>query len=501
MPLSSIESPRAGRMPTPMTIEFNSGTCGSGKTRYICKLAASTPGRYVIAIDRREIAQARIDTIKQFALEAGTEPMIECIFGKDDNGVGVANVRRNIRFAGAGYSMHEHVIVIVTHEGLKTSDLTTYKDGWTLLIDEMLTIWTHGSLVSPAARLFLDQHYRLDESLDFRGYSTIRARSTSNVSTVDLHCDDLLCDLAVMDRRIRGGHVVANIIDWDATASRKQWSWWSVWSVLELAMFERVILAANAIETSVTYKMLKALYGEDELILKPFAIEPHHEVYRHRHLTISYFAANHTAGTTFFNTELGKRGLGSVIDWLSANISPSSDKAYWSGNRSLIARVDIPNVTKISPRAAGRNDLAAYTTCAMLYTSKPSPDETTALKMCEVSRDNVVRTRETEDIFQMLMRSSLRDPSNEAAVILYVYDKTQAQEQARLIAESGLAITVALEHINVGLDVEGKPKAGRPSHELTDDEQIEKILKIKAQDKARAQRRKALLSATKRVSV
>jgi hypothetical protein len=498
MPVSSvIESPQAGRMPKPMTIEFNSGTCGSGKTYYICKLAASTPGRYVIAVDRREVVASRIATIEAFASQYGTSPLIKTLYSSHiETNTGASNVRRNVREAGADYGNLDHVIVFVTHEGLKSSDMSTYSQDWTLLIDEMLTIWTHGSLRSPALRVFLDSHYRLKKSLDFTGYATVVARSTSTVTSGDLFSDDILCDLAVFDRRVREGQVVANITDWDATSSRKAWSWWSVWSILELSAFSRIILVANAVEHSVTFKMMKTLYNADELILKPFAIDTQQADYEHRELTIRYFAAGHTAGTTFFQSDRGKRGLTSLLDWLSTNFGKKGD-AYWSGNTALINANNIPNVTKLNPRAAGRNDLAAYTECAMIYTSKPSPDETTALRMCDVSRDDVVRTRETEDIFQMLMRSSLRDPSNNSAVTMYVYDQTQAMEQARLISESGLAISVTLEHVEVGLDMEGKPSAGRPVIELSDDEQTSKIAKIREQNRMRKSRERA---AAKRIS-
>ena len=469
----------------PISIEFNSGHCGSGKTRYLCQMMAKTEGRYVLAIDRRELAAARDATIREFAGEHGTDPVIVHLYSqsKEREG-GTINVRRKIREAAFDYAVLDHVIVIVTHEGLKTSDLSGY-GGWTLLIDEMLTIWTFGTLRTPAAFRYLREAYRLE---DFAaGWSKVTAIAASGITTADLHDDELLSDLAVFDRRVRGQGVVTSLKDWESAAGGDPWSWYSVWSPEELRAFDRVILVANSVESSITYRLLTDLL-KSMVRFVPFEIAGSPEPYLPRTMTIRYFAHGHSAGSYFFKSAEGRKSLERVRGWLSENLDGNA--SYWSSNIDLFKGAAPPG-KPVRPRAAGRNDLSGLTTCSMIYSAKPSRGEADALNLLGITSADIIRTRETEDIHQMAWRGSLRDPSNPAPFTLYVYDRVQAETEARLIAESGLPIDVEIEHIDIGLDQIERKKPGRPPVERSDADKAEKVGRARLLAKERQAKRRA----------
>src|SRR5215207_2691748 len=104
---------------------------------------ASTPGQYLFAVDRREVIDIRIRRIEVKASAEGTYPVIQAIFSKSEGKFegGTENVRQALREQPTKDHNAPHVIIICTHEGLLSSDLSTYQ-GWTLFIDENPNLWT-----------------------------------------------------------------------------------------------------------------------------------------------------------------------------------------------------------------------------------------------------------------------------------------------------------------------------------------------------------------------
>jgi hypothetical protein len=108
---------------------------------------ASTPGQYLLAVDRREVIETRIKRIEEKAAAEGTYPLIQPIFSKSEGRFegGTENVRQALREQPTKDDNAPHVVVICTHEGLLSSDLSTY-EGWTLIIDESPNIWMFDEL-------------------------------------------------------------------------------------------------------------------------------------------------------------------------------------------------------------------------------------------------------------------------------------------------------------------------------------------------------------------
>jgi superfamily II DNA or RNA helicase len=95
-----------------MNLKIYSGAPGSGKTLSVINDVADTPGRYVIAVPRKELAE-RLDAKTRSA----TVKTIHS--GQTDHREGVG---RRIEEAVRDHAASAHCVLLITHEGLLGSD-------------------------------------------------------------------------------------------------------------------------------------------------------------------------------------------------------------------------------------------------------------------------------------------------------------------------------------------------------------------------------------------
>ncbi len=126
-----------------MNLKIYSGAPGSGKTLSVLDDVADTPGRYVIAVPRKELAEEfasylrdRLETITRSAtvktIHSGQIGFRE--------GVG-----RRIEEAVRDHADNAHCVLLITHEGFLGADPMIF-EGWHLRIDEV----PDGAVVSDA---------------------------------------------------------------------------------------------------------------------------------------------------------------------------------------------------------------------------------------------------------------------------------------------------------------------------------------------------------------
>ena len=372
-------------------------------------------------------------------------------------------MRRVVREAGCEWDAHEHVVVLVTHEALKSSDLSTYRHGWHCIIDEVPTVWTHAEVVSSALHVYLKAAYTL-EPLAGTDWSRLRVKADSPLLT-DIYADSALTEWAELHRQIRDRGAIAKIKSWEEAASRSTWSLVSVWNPAPLSTFSSVILLGNAFEHTVTYKLFERTFGS-VIKLQPFTVPTKREARRHpRKLLIRYFAESHRAGASFWDTANGHECLRRIHAWVNAHTE--ADQHYWSSNNARF-RNDLTMVgQRVSPRIAGENGLRHLTCATFIYSAKPSRNEQVAFEHFGISYEEVVRSRELEDLIQMMWRSSLRDPEDIRPVEFRVYDRQQAEFLLEFMTKAAPHISVTLEQIDLGIDAFQPRKTGRPKKVLT----------------------------------
>ena len=392
-----------------ITIHYSAARCGAGKTRWACERIAKTPGCYLLAVDRRDVFARRVETIEEFAAEHGTHPKVVQFYSKSEKWEGgISDVRRSVREAGCEYASFPHVVVVITHEALKSSDLSTYT-GWTLIIDEVPTVWTHEEICTPVLWKYLRQVYNLIPVGD-SGWSEVQAKA-DGASVADHHLDTYLAPMAVFHKRVKDQGVFAQLTDWQDAAGRKPWSWFSIWNLEELSAFEKVYLLANAFEQTVTYKLL-ASTSNTSVRFEPFDI-PGATPWLPRAISIKYFASGHTAGTAFWTESVsGQECLRRISWWVNAH--SDADNHYWSCNLGLYPDHALVG-KKVSPRIAGSNDYKDLTCGTFIYTAKPSQAEERVFDWFGISREEVIRSREFEDLVQMFWRCSVREAGDQQA--------------------------------------------------------------------------------------
>jgi hypothetical protein len=99
-----------------------------------------------------------------------------------------------------------------------------------------------------------------------------------------------------------------------------------------------------------------------------------------------------------------------------------------------------------------------------IYAAKPSAQERRFLGHLGIDPDVIVRSRETYDLKQFIMRTSLRVPESTAPVELRVLDKWQAQALGRYLRESyGLEPELVFDDIGLAFaaKMRGRPATGR----------------------------------------
>src|SRR5947209_5510097 len=94
------------------------GLPGCGKTQKVIQDIVAAPGRYLFATSRIGLLDERSRDIEAAAAVAGVELRIQVIHS---NLPDRRTVARRIEDAPADFADHEHVVLLVTHEGLMSA--------------------------------------------------------------------------------------------------------------------------------------------------------------------------------------------------------------------------------------------------------------------------------------------------------------------------------------------------------------------------------------------
>ena len=464
-----------------MKIYYRDDPCGVGKTRAELIRMVSEPGRYILALDRRSAIADRCRELLAHAAEAGTAPVVQVLCSPGDGGhliglpatVQVASTaRHNSVLADIAalpeVTTAEHLIVLVTHEGLRQSDLSNY-GGWQLVIDEAPSAWEHASEVSPALYSHLQASYTL-EPIEQTGWSMVRARDEA-LTLGDIRRDHTMHPWANFHRRVisRRG-VAASVRDWSEVCSGRSWSWWSIWSPVELAAFDRVVVCAHAFPASLTGRLWAANWPGIAWERVP---TPSVRAWAPRRVTICY-AALHEAGTYFWSTPLGRSCLERWAGWIAGMYPEVGGLPHlYAANIANFGLLEEAGIggDRQTIQVAGSNAWAHVHDVSVAYAGKASPQEATILGQLGVSSAQVTQAREGDSLVQFVSRSSVRDFASTADVRINLYDAFQARVVADYL-ERHHPFDVMVEHVEIGISEVEKPKRGRPPVVMSEVERV-----------------------------
>ncbi len=187
-------------------------------------------------------------------------------------------------------------------------------------------------------------------------------------------------------------------------------------------------------------------------------------------MRIRYYTHGHRASTEWWfptdpekrkdpeKAREGKRCLAAVCHHLEG----VQDLGYWSGNEAVASYFEqrVPG-QQVRPKVAGSNRYRALNSCAFLYSSKARPEDAILLDVFGLTREEVERAREREDVWQFVMRGAIRMPDFEGLYTIHLYDLWQAEALAAMLREEGIADDVVLEPvIEAGILDVARPKPG-----------------------------------------
>jgi hypothetical protein len=471
------------------------GPPGCGKTNELLFEMTTVPGRYVFALPTTELISEKLLDLHREAAKSGTEPVIRAIHSRAA-GRRSASVSREIVDAIEEYSPLHHVILVITHEALMQTDFTCAEGKrWNARIDEVPSTTVAGEFSIPSSSRFFEASYGLSP---VEGTEWHRVSLTGDAPTMaDMMADDLVSGLAAFHKRAKSPQgLFVDVADWrDARDRDRAVRWWSAWTPAELAPFASSVIAASGFFHSLTHLATRKWFGDEvEFVRREVEAADRRGKPQVR---IRYFTQGHRASTEWWfpsdpkKPRDGKRCLAAVCRHLEG----VPHLGYWSGNAAVVSYFEerLPG-EQVRPKVAGSNKYRGLTSCAFIYSSKARPEDAILLDVFGLTREEVERAREQEDIWQFVMRGAIRMAEFDGTYTVYLYDLWQAEALARMLCEDGISEDVTLEPVESAsiLDVE-RPKPGpRPGAKAaaSDKSFEEREVERRAADRDRKQRQR-----------
>lgn len=425
-----------------LIINYSNSRPGSGKTFDTLKRIATSPGKYLYAVDRIDVFNERRMLIQR--LSTSNDLRIVELNSEISN-----NVRQDVFDTPSAYANDSHVVAICTHEALMSSDLSHYR-GWKLCIDEIPNAWIHHEVSTKVSKGVLARYFTIRKSRDKGGAYRISVKQNMDIQA--LAEDSFLNEIMPLYKAAKNGKAYCAIASFDEA---DKWDWWSFWNFKELEVFETVSIVGNAFEESLTFKLMQS----QGVQLRKFTI-PEFTSYKPHNLIIRYFDENNRATSYFFKSPIGKDALKAVGRYLQKqNID------IWSCNHKKLG-VDYTKLIgvkngKLFPSVAGSNAYAAYTSAAFIFSAKPGKTEMGRLQAMGIEFEDVVRSREIEPMIQFVTRLSIRNPDDDRDCTFFVYDKTQAEAIKGFFDNLDIGITTTLVHADLGIPLYFKSVAAK----------------------------------------
>ena len=137
-----------------MECRIYSGSPGSQKSLTMLGRMLDQPGLYLLAAPRTELLDEHAEWLGNEARERGVTVRIEVVHANQ----GRPDVPRRIADAAQDLSQEAHAILFVTHEALRSIDLSPFTKAdapWHVRVDEIPDALASGTFKAPAAAQYL----------------------------------------------------------------------------------------------------------------------------------------------------------------------------------------------------------------------------------------------------------------------------------------------------------------------------------------------------------
>jgi hypothetical protein len=435
----------ADDMTVPKEVVVITGPPGCGKSDNLRLEMAQNPGRYLYFAPTIPLIEEQAARLRAEA------PHVRQLMAHSRAGKGAVARRLKAALARVETECLDHVVVYVTHDTLISHDFSAYR-GWHARIDETPNAVKSGVIRMGLSRPYFQQTFELIPS-DLSGWSELRLKDKS--SWVELAKDQMTSSLVDFHKQVGGrAGVFVHTNDWSAINTLE---WISVWTPASLQALETVHIASASYLRSVGAKIALQGFGETIRFIQqpiPYLRSGHPRV------KIHYFTAGHSPSSTLWECREGRRRIKLVCDYLAEEV-PSL--GFWSGNDEVIKLMDWRlSGDCIRPKVSGQNSWRKLSSCAFIYSSGSVPEDAPLKKFLKISDQDIKQERESEDVFQFVMRGALRERDFQGGYDIYLYNKQQASTLRDMLKSHHVSQQIELVPIiEPGLmdlrDVKSKP--------------------------------------------
>lgn len=355
------------------------------------------PARYLLACPRIDL----MDELTAYLRERAAALNIACPALRLCSSAQRGDVARQLRDAARDLGTSAHAVVVLTHEALKLGDVKLFAD-WHARIDEVPDGAASGSFSATASWQVLERIFKL-ERLDER-WSQVVPREDGPTSNEILQ-DNFLRELAALIKIGRGPQgAIVDVHDWiDASVAGRRVGWLSVWTPAVLRACASITITGVSFDTSLCGLVTRQLLATQVHLRERRLVVPRAPV----DVQICYFVDAHAGTTTYWASSPGRYCLNQICNYLSA----IGGVGYWSGNEVVQAYCEHRfGGNLVKPKLSGTNSLIENRSCAIFYSNKARDEDDPLLNALGVSRDDIRRAREREDILQFVLRGALRNP-------------------------------------------------------------------------------------------
>lgn len=467
---------------TPTRLTIFAGLPGSGKTSRMLNEMMTCPNRYILAAPRTDLVEEHIGSLRSLAALSGEQATLISIHRKQG---ATEPVRRRIVDACRQSQNDPHVVLAITHAALQSLDPAALA-GWHIRMDETPDAVASGKIKVPVAARWLETLYELRE-VEGTKWSKVEPKDDAPSIGHFLRDDLANQELATFHKRVLSvSGLYVDIGAWrDALDRHKPIQWWSLWTPRYLAGCASIKVAASGYETSLCALATDTFFPDQveycyERIGSPRSRQPD--------VSIHYFA-KHRGSTEFWKNDDGRKCLSAV----GLHLKKLDDLGFWSGNKIVRDRFDLLLEGKqVLPRQAGTNAYRHLTSCAMIYSNKAQDADAAILEVFGLSKDQIARARETEDIQQFVMRGAIRCPDFDGRYDIYLYDLRQAEAARDFLVGGGIANVTLYGIDEAGIMEFERPKSGRKPTPRDDRTKQERLTERREKDAARKARARSI---------
>jgi hypothetical protein len=459
-----------------MKVFVDDSPTGYGKTDRAIQRITQNELKIVFVTERTESYTELYLRIKESVKSHGKKPVIKHISSETQNRGG--SVSTEIASLPLTHFDTRHIIVLITHAALLKSDFSDFA-GWQIVIDEVPRFFDFSEHNTHLDEAFFLKNYRLEEVND--AWHAVKLTDYGKkLSVADVSSDDSHNHLTVFHTRViqasqpdKKRFVMCNLPSWESMTERKvKWCWTSSFSMTQLAPFDRIELLGNRFQDDVGSEVTQFFDGDGvEWVNLPPLDKVRH--FHPRNVHIGYFS-DRCSSRHLFDTERGQAALTKIGLFLRENLPEGN--SIWSANdpagknRTPRDLLNLPASDWVSPRQAGTNKYSKLSHAAIIYSAKPCPNVRSFLNAVDINPETWTKSTEYETILQFATRTSVRDPNNASDVIIWVFDRQQAN-YLKDYFDTLPHVTAKLKSADIALGLLPKSKGGRPRIQRTPQEQ------------------------------